>query len=195
MSYSDKGSKGAEKQTADTIRLEELAVENGRMRDDLKKLRDALSDEAGEDNAQFKEMCDQFDYLQDELERRREECIQLRTVLANASLDEQPLSLRWGLPLPEAAELFTAYKTQKNVISQLQEQLAEEKGRARETEAELKAEVDKLSKTCHSQQQVSREQTFTELMKVDMIAADLFCVDALAGWLRNTNQQKSHQPS
>ena len=26
------------------------------MRDDLKKLRDALSDEAGEDNAQFKEM-------------------------------------------------------------------------------------------------------------------------------------------
>ena len=46
---SDKGSKGAEKQTADTIRLEELAVENGRMRDDLKKLRDALSDEAGEE--------------------------------------------------------------------------------------------------------------------------------------------------
>ena len=43
------------------------------------------------------------------------------------------------------------------MISQLQEQLAEEKGRARETEAELKAEVDKLSKTCHSQQQVSRE--------------------------------------
>ena len=55
-SSSNKGSKGAEKQTADTIRLEELAVENGRMRDDLKKLRDALSDEAGEDNAQFKEM-------------------------------------------------------------------------------------------------------------------------------------------
>ena len=42
------------------------------------------------------------------------------------------------------------------MISQLQEQLAEEKGRARETEAELKAEVDKLSKTCHSQQQVSQ---------------------------------------
>ena len=80
-------------------------------------------------------------YLQDELERRREECIQLRTILANASLDEQPLSLHWGLPLPEASELFTAYKTQKNVISQLQEQLAEEKGRARETEAELKAEA------------------------------------------------------
>ena len=75
----DKGSKGAEKQTADTIRvseqsvdifctnlrtpqhflrlqLQELEVENGKIRDDLKKLRDALSDEAGEENAQFKEM-------------------------------------------------------------------------------------------------------------------------------------------
>ena len=56
----------------------------------------------------------------------------------------------------QASELFTAYETQKNVISQLQEQLAEEKGRAREMEAELKAEVDNLSKSCHSQQQVSR---------------------------------------
>ena len=64
MSSSDKGRKGAEKQTADTIRLEELAVQNGRMRDDLKKLRDALFDEAGEDNAQFKELIDQFDYTQ-----------------------------------------------------------------------------------------------------------------------------------
>ena len=41
---------------ASTFKLQELEVENGKMRDDLKKLRDALSDEAGEDNAQFKEM-------------------------------------------------------------------------------------------------------------------------------------------
>ena len=39
-----------------SLKLQELEVENGKMRDDLKKLRDALSDEAGEDNAQFKEM-------------------------------------------------------------------------------------------------------------------------------------------
>ena len=44
------------------------------------------------------------------------------------------------------------------MISQLQEQLAEEKGRAREMEAELKAEVDNLSKSCHSQQQVSHSK-------------------------------------
>ena len=38
------------------MQLQELEVENGKIRDDLKKLRDALSDEAGEENAQFKEM-------------------------------------------------------------------------------------------------------------------------------------------
>ena len=37
-------------------------------------------------------------------------------------------------------------------------QLAEEKGRARDTEAELRCEVDKLSKTCHSQQQVNKKK-------------------------------------
>ncbi len=33
-------------------------------------------------------LSEQFDQLQDELERRREECIQLRTVLANVSLSQ-----------------------------------------------------------------------------------------------------------
>ena len=102
---------------------------------------------------------DQFEHLQDELERRREECIQLRTVLANVSLDEQPISTSVlnrtaGGDLPEAEELFTAYETQKSVIAQLQEQLSDEKSRARETETELKAEVEKMNKTCHEQQQV-----------------------------------------
>ncbi len=103
-------------------------------------------------------LSDQFEYLQEELERRREECIQLRTVLANASLDtnSQPptLSLKSDEVPPEASELFAAYETQKSVIAQLQEQLQEEKGRTREMEIDLKTEVDKLSKTCREQQQV-----------------------------------------
>ena len=76
---------------------------------------------------------DQFEHLQDELERRREECIQLRTVLANVSLDEQPFSLlSRSSELPEAEELFTAYETQKSVIAQLQDQLADEKARTKD---------------------------------------------------------------
>ena len=40
---------------------------------------------------QMKELMEQFETLQEELDRRREECIQLRTVLANVSLDYQDL--------------------------------------------------------------------------------------------------------
>ena len=98
---------------------------------------------------------DQFDQLQDEVERRREECIQLRTVLANSSMDEQPFSLlSRSSELPEAEELFTAYETQKSVISQLQEQLSDEKTKAKELEAEMKTEIARLSRTNSEQQQV-----------------------------------------
>ncbi len=104
---------------------------------------------------------EQFDQLQDELERLREECIQLRTVLANVSLSQDQPGLTGALKpsgptseLPEAEELFTAYETQKSVIATLQEQLSEEKARARDLESELRDELDKLSKTCGEQQQV-----------------------------------------
>ncbi len=122
---------------------------------------------------------EQFDQLQDELERRREECIQLRTVLANVSLNQDQnvsiqqfhfmqqfiylIFLEPQIPdlkhgptseLPEAEELFTAYETQKSVIATLQEQLSDEKARAKELEGELKAELGKLNKTCGEQQQV-----------------------------------------
>ena len=49
---------------------------------------------------------------------------------------------------------YFSYETQKSVIAQLQEQLSEEKARAREAEGELKAEVEKMGKTCSEQQQV-----------------------------------------
>ena len=103
----------------------------------------------------FNFLLDQFEHMQDELDRRREECIQLRTVLANASLEEQPFSLlSRASELPDAEELFTAYETQKSVISQLQEQLSDEKSRAKETEAEMRGELEKLGKTCSEQQMV-----------------------------------------
>ncbi len=100
------------------------------------------------------------------MDRRREENIQLRTVLANVSLDgDQSFSsllARTGgsgagganSDLPEAEELFTAYETQKSVIGQLQDALSEERSRARELEVELKAELTKLTQTCTEQQQV-----------------------------------------
>ena len=76
----------------DAIRLNEMEIENGRLRHDLKKLRDSVANNNHGSNDQLKEMSDQFETLQEELDRRREECIQLRTVLANVSLDHESLT-------------------------------------------------------------------------------------------------------
>lgn len=70
-------------------------------------------------------------------------------------MEEQPFSLlSRASELPETEELFTAYETQKNVISQLQEQLSDEKAKSKELEAEMKAEIARLSRTNGEQQQV-----------------------------------------
>ena len=64
-----------------------MEIENERLRQDIKRLRNNNNT-----NDQMKELSDQFETLQEELDRRREETIQLRTVLANVSLDHEPLS-------------------------------------------------------------------------------------------------------
>ena len=61
----------------------------------------------------------QFEALQDELERRREECIQLRTVLANRAHDLRSVTqTSYGKDVDivnEDGELVLAYQTQKQV--------------------------------------------------------------------------------
>ena len=62
--------------------------------------------------------------MTDELERRREECIQLRTILANVSSsgaggEGGGLADSLG-EMPEAEEVYAAYETQKSVIAQMQ---------------------------------------------------------------------------
>ena len=103
---------------------------------------------------QMKELMEQFETLQEELDRRREECIQLRTVLANVSLDYQDpsLTINKDKEMPEAEEVLAAYETQKVIIAQLQDQLNEERSRGVELEQELRDEIDSLSKTCSDQQ-------------------------------------------
>ena len=71
----------------DALKINELEIENGRQRQDLKRLRDCIANNNNTTD-QVKEMFDQFETLQEELDRRREECVQLRTVLANVSLSD-----------------------------------------------------------------------------------------------------------
>ena len=65
-------------------------------------------------------MLDQFSALQDELERRRDECIQLRTILANKSQGMKQVARESYCGevdiINEDGELLMAFETQKKLI-------------------------------------------------------------------------------
>ena len=142
------------------MKLQEYEMENNRLRSDMKKLRDSLSE--GDQTNYLNELNSQYEKIQDELERRREECVQLRSILANVSLEDQPTKkladggINGGEmeSIPEGDDFEGAYKTQQRIISQLQEQLLDEKSSSREIEGELREELESTRKTCEGQQQL-----------------------------------------
>ncbi|XP_064089010.1 unconventional myosin-Va-like isoform X3 [Macrobrachium nipponense] len=139
------------------IRLQELEMENAKLKDDLNRLRKSIADSEPQNN-QVQEFMKQFEALQDELERRREECIQLRTVLANRSHDIRSLTENsYGKDVDivnEDGELAVAYQTQKQVNRQLEEELKTEKMRHKETESEYKSELERLRRDNERQQKL-----------------------------------------
>ncbi|XP_071515653.1 unconventional myosin-Va isoform X4 [Panulirus ornatus] len=139
------------------IRLQELEMENAKLKDDLNRLRKSIAD-AEPQNNRVQEFMKQFEALQDELERRREECIQLRTVLANRAHDLRSLTqTSYGKDVDivnEDGELALAYQTQKQVNRQLEEELKAEKLRHRETETEYKGELERLRRDNERQQKL-----------------------------------------
>lgn len=138
-------------------RLQELEMENAKQKDDLARLRKSIADQNPENN-QVQEFMKQFEALQDELERRREECIQLRTVLANKSHDMHSLTKSsYGKDVDivnEDGELAVAYQTQKQVNRQLEEELNQQKIQQREIETEYKQELERLRKDNDRQQKL-----------------------------------------
>jgi myosin-5 len=113
----------------DMIRLQELETENAKIKDDLKNLRRQA---ATENEVQLPRILDmlmsQFNAMSDELDRRREECIQLRTVLANTTLggdigEQTTLNasrLNGGEPFAEDNEILMAFESQKRIIRHLE---------------------------------------------------------------------------
>jgi len=154
---------GAERQSAEILKLQELEVENGKLREDMGRLRQSVANQGSEgsgENEAAREMADQFEAMQEELDRRRAECLQLKTVLANVQLSAESgepnsmMSETGSGSAPEAEELLMAYETQKNVIQQLQASLNQERERAATVEKELRTEVEKMSSLNRDQQAV-----------------------------------------
>merc|ERR1719228_2290011 len=72
---------GAERQSAEILKLQELEIENGKLREDMGRLRQSVANQGSGENEAAREMADQFEAMQEELDRRRAECLQLKTVL------------------------------------------------------------------------------------------------------------------
>ena len=73
-------------QSSDLLKLQDLEIENVKLREDMAKLRRSIVDTGEGDNEAVREMADQYELLQEEHDRVRAECLQLRAVLANVQL-------------------------------------------------------------------------------------------------------------
>merc|ERR1719336_2403531 len=139
-------------QSSEMLRLQELEMENSKLREDMTRLRHAIAD-SDSDNEAVREMAEQFENIQEEYDRVKAECLQLRTVLANVQLSG---SMESGEPTSlisdNADDVMMAYETQKKVIQQLQASLNQERDRAIKTERESRTELEKL-RTLSSEQQ------------------------------------------
>lgn len=127
----------------DRYKLEELEIENKKLREHLDRLR-----ATGDPMLISKEVIEQMNIMQNELDRRRDECIQLKSVLTNQTVNLKSLaSSNYGSDVDiinEDGELATAYEAQKGINRQLQEELISEKKFYSEHISKSKAEIEKL---------------------------------------------------
>ncbi|XP_067139175.1 unconventional myosin-Va-like isoform X3 [Centruroides vittatus] len=145
-----------ERMPEEVIRLHQLEIENSKLKDDMNRLRKAMATE--DSSNQINEIMDQFESLQEELERRREECLQLRTILANQSLDIKTVTRNAYNDnvelINEDGELLMAFETQKKLIRQLENELQAEKVKGHSIEQELRHEIKKLREDNERQQKL-----------------------------------------
>ncbi|XP_005184334.1 unconventional myosin-Va isoform X3 [Musca domestica] len=115
---------GLHRPTEDSLRVSELEVENEKLRHDYELLRQSIRN-----GAEMHELEAQHSALQEELKRRREECIQLKSVLQQQtqslkSFGNDSLSLRNSdTNSLQDNELMDAFQAQKMVNKQLELEL------------------------------------------------------------------------
>ncbi|XP_023292615.2 unconventional myosin-Va isoform X1 [Lucilia cuprina] len=131
--------------TEDSLRVSELEVENEKLRHDYNLLRQSIRN-----GAEMQELEAQHNALQEELKRRREECIQLKTVLQQQtqslkSLGNESLTLRSSdQSIILDNELNDAYQAQKLVNKQLECELKALTEENNAHFAELSRQLDEL---------------------------------------------------
>ncbi|CAL1680216.1 unnamed protein product [Lasius platythorax] len=141
--------------TQDSFRLQELEMENSQLKKDLNSLRKTVS-LASPSSAQQNLMI-QFEALQEELERRREECIQLHSVLADHTRRMKNLGASYGRDVDiinEDGELVLAFEAQKKINRQLEDELQGKEKSWRSQRDEWRNEIDRLQEEIEKQQKL-----------------------------------------
>nr|CAD7595944.1 unnamed protein product [Timema genevievae] len=140
--------------TRDTFKLQELEMENEKLRDNLIALRKTVAEE----EPSGKELLRQLEASQEELNRRRDECIQLHSVLANQtkglkSVASNNYSTHIDI-INEDGELVLAFEAQKKINRQLEDELQAEKIRWKSEREDLQQEIERLKEDNDRQQKI-----------------------------------------
>nr|CAD7430254.1 unnamed protein product [Timema monikensis] len=140
--------------TRDTFKLQELEMENEKLRDNLTALRKTVAQE----EPSGKELLRQLEASQEELNRRRDECIQLHSVLANQtkglkSVASNNYSTHVDI-INEDGELVLAFEAQKKINRQLEDELQAEKVRWKSERKDLQQEIERLKEDNDRQQKI-----------------------------------------
>ncbi|KAL0108470.1 hypothetical protein PUN28_015189 [Cardiocondyla obscurior] len=156
--------------TQDSFKLQELEMENAQLKKDLTSLRKSVS--TGSPSSAQQNLMIQFEALQEELERRREECIQLHSVLADHTRRMKNLGANYGRDVDivnEDGELVLAFEAQKMINRQLEDELQTKERNWRSQRDEWRNEIDRLQEEIEKQQKLlsinlsKSPQTQTEL--------------------------------
>ncbi|XP_019883807.2 unconventional myosin-Va [Camponotus floridanus] len=138
----------------DSFKLQKLEVENSQLKKDLNSLRKTVS--LGSPSFAQQNLMIQFEALQEELERRREECIQLHSVLADHTRKMKDLDANYGCVdiINEDGELVLAFETQRQINRQLEDELQGKERNWRSQRNEWRNEIDRLQEEIDKQQKL-----------------------------------------
>ncbi|XP_050097643.1 unconventional myosin-Va isoform X3 [Anopheles aquasalis] len=152
--------------TEDSIRASELEVENEKLRQDYNLLRNSIKR-----GVESREMDAQYTALQEELKRRREECISLKGVLAQQSQSLRSLGQAGNgdtsVRIHDEGELMEAFQAQKLVNRQLESELRAITDANNESIVESNRIIDGL-KTENSELQEMLQRGFAADEEIDV---------------------------
>ncbi|CAH1128149.1 unnamed protein product [Ceutorhynchus assimilis] len=132
----------AENAAKDAIRVSEMELCNSNLKSQLLELQNSINEGTG-----LSKLHEQLQQMQIELDRRSEEVVQLKSVLASQTDSMKSIvnsNNRMGAYINEDGELALAYETQKSINKQLELELQDEIAKFKAHEREYKLEIDKL---------------------------------------------------